>query len=181
MFQTGFPKPRGNDVSGVGWRMLADFTLGNDLAANSMITFSELSGFRAIQIIFAARSSAATGSDISVRFNSDNTAKYARKVMNNSTMGADTVSQTAISLVNANSASANVHATGYIDILNETNKVKTLFGFHAANSPGAGTAPSMIFTDGVYYETVNPINDINIFAATNPIQAGSRFTVYGLK
>lgn len=182
MFPVGFPQSSGKDqLTAYGFQRLADATLVNDLAINTVLTFLGLSGYRVIKMVFAVRSTSVSGNDLSVRFNSDSAAKYARKVMNNGTIGTDAVSQTAIPLTNVNSASGNVHAVGYIDIVNETNKVKSLFCFHTANSASAATAPSMILSYGTYYETINPINEINIFATANPIQAGSRFTVYGLK
>lgn len=179
MFPTGFPQPRSKDVGKEGWHELADLTLLSNLAANTMLTFTGFTGHRLIKIAFSTQS-ASTVDDIRIRINGDISNIYSYTAL----AGASVTSGTALAsipLPGAAATSVNGPTIGYMEFINEKSTPKEVIAFYTNIAATASTVPTALKVHGVYYGNQNAINDINIFTTTNPLQAGSRFTIYGIE
>lgn len=180
MFSAGFPQPRGKDGSGgVGWQELADTTLTVDQAINTMLTFAGLANYRMIRVVFSTRSGAAAD-NFSIRFNGDLGTKYNQQTLENVVNSSGTT-LTGIPIVRSLPVPASQHNIGYIDIINFPDKVKTLISFSTTTAQTAGSVPNMLKTHGNFHDTTAAIDTLSIYSTAQPIQAGSRFTIYGLK
>lgn len=175
-------------LSAVGdYESIQTVTLGSN---QNLITFSSIgSGYKHLQIRYISRSTRASGTDsISIRFNADSAANYARHFLfgDGASAGAgattsDTLSNCAIG--SGASAGASMFGAGVIDILDytSTNKTKTIRTLSGADINGAGG--DLRFSSGLWFKTPEAITSIVLYAngGSSDFVTNSSFALYGIR
>jgi hypothetical protein len=178
----------GGETPAVGdYESIATVTLGSN---QNLITFSSISsGYKHLQIRYISRSTRASGTDsVSIRFNGDSSANYARHFLygDGGSAGAgattsDTLSNCAIG--SGASAGASMFGAGIIDILDytSTNKNKTIRTLSGADINGAGG--DLRFSSGLWFKTPEAITSIVLYAqgGSADFVTNSTFALYGVK
>lgn len=155
-----------------GWTKLGEITLATNQAININNTFTGLSGYRALRIVFGTKGTTSGGTgDLNIRFNGQGT-NYYGGYFSGATYHA-LQSSTSILLSSAISQTLTSYPTGgYIDITN----IPSLDKVATADYVAQGTPTSVI----VGLVLASAINQIDIYATTNGLGSGSTFTLYGI-
>jgi len=152
-------------------------------SAAASYTFSSIAGTYTDLVIIASCTSANDGAALQFRFNSDSGSNYSNTLLEGSGSSASSVRQSdqidiQISF-NVGNNSTNP-STSIISINNYSNSTtyKTLLA--RWNSATGGTYPGTSATVGLW-RNVAAITSITIFMGSGNINAGSTFTLYGIK
>ncbi len=165
----------------VTYEPLASTTVSG--TSTTQIDFTSFSGYTDLVIISNARNSTSGGTDYFMRFNSDTSSNYSytQIIGNGSSAASDLASSAArfnIGYVAGTSGTAGTLCR--INIFNYANTTTNKSITYNWNSEGAD-AKYILHGVGLWRKAPEAITTISIFTTTGNIQAGSIFTLYGIK